>query len=139
MQELFTSVATHGRTDANLLRSRITASGISPDDFRLRSTMERLSLTGDKPIDFEEFTGLVGEELRMVNRCLRRDLVIPGWEEFCSDIERIDEAVAPNKAGSDAECIPILRDADPEPWRCGHLSLHSISVQAIELCLFTGS
>lgn len=116
MQELFASVAEDGDTDARRVRNQISASGIFLDDFRLQLTMDRLAKCGERSIGFEEFTNIVGEELRMVSRCLNRDLIIPDWEEFCGDIERIFKAVAPIKNGRNADYIPILREADPERW-----------------------
>jgi glutaminase len=116
MEELFASVAVDGVTDARRIRERITASGIGADDFRLRTTMERLQAWGERPIGCGDFAALVGEELRMVHRCLSRQLVIPEWEEFCADIGMVFDAVAPDHSGHNADYIPILRDADPERW-----------------------
>lgn len=52
----------------------------------------------------------------MLKRAFLRELVIPDWQEFCSDIQAIYNVVAPDRSGANADYIPILRDADPEPW-----------------------
>lgn len=89
MRMLFEAVAVNGTTAADRIKSQITGSGIEIDDFRLRSTMEHLAKCGNRPIGFEEFTSIVGSELRMVHRTFLHQLVIPDWEEFRSDIETI--------------------------------------------------
>ena len=116
MQALFDSVSENGTTNAARIRARLGESGIASDDFRLRTTMERLDELGDRSIDLESFGALVGPELMMVNRALTRQLVIPDWVEFCCDIETVYKHVAGDNSGANADYIPILRDADPEKW-----------------------
>ncbi len=116
MQGLFDSVSENGTTDAARIRAQLIKSGITADDFRLRTTMERLAELGDRPIDREGFAALVGPELMMVNRALRRQLVIPDWDEFCCDIQTVYHHVARDEGGAKADYIPILRDADPDKW-----------------------
>ena len=107
---------TSGRTNAQRIRERIEASGIGADDRRLAMTMSRLDAMGDQPIDFEAFRALIADEALMIKRVLKRQLVIPEWEEFCADLQTIYRTVAPDRSGANADYIPILRDADPEPW-----------------------
>ncbi len=107
---------TNGHTNAQRIRERIEASGIGADDRRLAMTMSRLEAMGDQPIDFEAFRALIADEALMIKRVLKRQLVIPEWEEFCADLQTIYRTVAPDRSGANADYIPILRDADPEPW-----------------------
>jgi glutaminase len=116
MQELFDTVARDGLTSAEAIRERIAMSGIGIDDFRLRTTRAGLEAQGDRPIDLATFTAIVGEELRMVSRIFRGQLVIPDWQEFRHAIRLIHEQVAADRGGANADYIPILRDADPERW-----------------------
>ncbi len=116
MQALFDSVSENGTTDAARIQACLIESGITADDFRLRTTMERLAELGDRPIDREGFAAVVGPELMMVNRALRRQLVIPDWDEFCCDIHTVYDHVARDESGEKADYIPILRDADPDKW-----------------------
>jgi glutaminase len=116
LEELFSSVAEQGFTTAHGIRRRIEASGLQDDDQRLRLTMAGLAQRADQPIDLEAFHALIAAEALMVKRAFKRELVIPEWQEFCSDLHAIYQAVAPDRSGANADYIPILRDADPEPW-----------------------
>lgn len=116
IHKLFNLVAENGTTTASAIRGRIEGSGICADDFRLSTTMGRLDQLGDGRIDFERFVSIVGDELLTVSRAFHHQLVIPDWQEFCSDIATVFHHVAPDRSGHNADYIPILRDADPEKW-----------------------
>lgn len=116
LQQLFDSVAVDGYTYAQRIRERLESTGLQTDDRRLSITMAKLAEWGDRPIDLEAFADVIGAEAMMLKRAFRRELVIPEWQEFCSDIQTIYKAVAPDRSGANADYIPILRDADPEPW-----------------------
>ena len=116
LHKLFALVEENGTTSAARIRSRIESSGISTDDFRLATTMARLDQLGEQPIDFDHFATIVGGELLMLSRTFNRQLVIPDWQEFCTDIETVYRHVAPDRSGSNADYIPILRDADSDKW-----------------------
>jgi glutaminase len=131
LRQMFTVVANDdGTTSATRIQRHILGSGIQLDDFRLQTTMERLQALGDTPIDFEAFAALVSDELLMLNRVFRRELVIPDWQEFCTDIETVFKQVAPLVSGNNASYIPILRDADPDKWG---VALCSVDGQRIEI------
>ena len=116
LHKLFALVEENGTTSAARIRARIESSGISTDDFRLATTMARLDQLGEQPIDFDHFATIVGGELLMLSRTFNRQLVIPDWQEFCTDIETVYRHVAPDRSGSNADYIPILRDADSDKW-----------------------
>ena len=116
LRALFALVENNGTTTAARIRDRIESSGIGADDFRLATTMARLKAHGEGPIEFAGFCDLVAEELLMISRAFQRQLVIPDWEEFGSDIATIYRHVAADRSGQNADYIPILRDADPERW-----------------------
>jgi glutaminase len=116
LRELFALVEVNGTTTAKAIQARIASSGICLDDFRLASTMAKLKALGKQQVDFAGFSTLVGEELLMLSRAFKRQLVIPDWQEFCTDIETVFKHVAPDRSGSNADYIPILRDADSEKW-----------------------
>ena len=116
MRELFSLVERNGATNAQLIREQIAASGINPNDFRLATSTERLNQLGNGAIDFATFSELVSDELLMMSRALKHQLIIPDWQDFESDIETVFRHVAPDRSGANADYIPILRDADPEKW-----------------------
>jgi glutaminase len=116
LHHLFGTVASHGVTTAARLRERIEASGIQLDDPRLAITMQRLEQHGERPIDVHAFAALVADEALMLSRVLHRQLVIPDWRDFQHDIEAIYRRVESDRSGANNTSIPILRDADPEPW-----------------------
>ncbi len=116
LQELFAVVAEGGCTSRQAIRRAIEASGIRPDDPRLRRSSAALEAHGDGPIDAAAFRSIVGPELLLLNRILRRQLVIPDWPGFSRALDLIHERVAADRSGSNADYIPILRDADPEKW-----------------------
>ncbi len=117
-------------TSAARIQRHILGSGIQLNDFRLRTTMERLQALGESPISFEGFVALVSDELMMVKRAFNRELVIPDWQEFCHDIETVFQHVAGDCSGSNAGYIPILRDADPNKWG---VALCSVDGQRLEI------
>lgn len=119
-----------GTTSAARIHEHILGSGIQLDDFRLRTTMERLQALGESPISVEAFAELVGAELLMLNRIFSRELVIPDWQEFCHDIRSVFERVADDQSGNNADYIPILRDADPDKWG---VAVCSVDGQRIEI------
>ena len=116
LRQLFAVVENNGYTTAERFRKEVESTGISADDFRLRRTMAKLNSLGDQPIDCDLFAKIIGEELIILNKILTRKLVIPDWLEFCSDIDIVFREVALETDGSNADYIPILRDADPDKW-----------------------
>ncbi|MFZ0407786.1 MAG: glutaminase A [Cyanobium sp.] len=131
LQQMFAAVADgNGNTSATRIKQHILSSGIQLEDFRLHVTMARLQELGQSPIDFAAFAALVSDELLMLNRIFKRELVIPDWQEFCTDIETVYKQVAPNESGNNASYIPILRDANPDQWG---VALCSVDGQRMEI------
>ena len=132
LRKMFALVAddNSATTSAARIQQHILGSGIQLDDFRLRTTMERLRALGESPISFEAFVALVSDELMMVNRTFNRELVIPDWQEFCHDIESVFNRIADDCSGHNANYIPILRDADPNKWG---VALCSVDGQRLEI------
>lgn len=116
LRELFSLVEVNGTTTAAVIRARIESSGIHVGDFRLTTTMDRLDQLAEQPIDFDGFVALVGNELLMLSRAFKRQLIIPDWQEFSAEIETVYHHVAPDRSGRNADYIPILREANSENW-----------------------
>ena len=116
LKALFDLVAEAGVTSQELILTKITDAGISAGDGRLRHVLEKLKSMGDQPIPFENFAAIVRQDLLIINRILRKQLVIPDWPEFCDAIRQVYDHVAGDRSGSNADYIPILKDADPDKW-----------------------
>ncbi len=114
--QLFALVEIGGFTTAELFRKAIESTGISIYDFRISRTMANLSTLEAQPIDCDLFARIIGEELIIIDKILSGKLIIPDWSEFISDIDIAFRDVALETHGSNADYIPILRDADPEKW-----------------------
>jgi len=130
LRALFDSVAVGGIATAQSIKDKVSMSGIMLDDSRLSKAMAMLAELGDAPVTFESFQIAISSELLMVNRVFTNQLVIPGWGDFCDDIEAIYNAVEPNHGGHNADYIPILRDADPERWG---VAICTVDGQRLEL------
>lgn len=116
LKKLFDGVADAGLTDAGRIINQIEESGIRRNDFRIKSTLAQLEAHGENAISYEDFKTIVSEELLMVNRAFTKELTIPDWQEFCLDITAIFNNVASINEGSNADYIPILKNADPDKW-----------------------
>ncbi len=116
IRQLFALVEIGGFTTAELFRKAIESTGISIYDFRISRTMAKLSTLEAQPIDCDLFARIIGEELIIIDKILSGKLIIPDWSEFISDIDIAFRDVALETHGSNADYIPILRDADPEKW-----------------------
>lgn len=120
LKQMFDSVG--GQSDSlfvtlHQIRQAIEAAGVRADDPRLGdlgtalcngNPNERLTPSG--------FLALVSSNLFLVSRILRHDLAVPNFEEFCTDLDSLYELVEPAQSGTNADYIPVLRDADPERW-----------------------
>ena len=91
--------------------------GIRLDDPRLGELSNQLR-TGDldERLPPSRFLSLIAPTAFLLSRILRRDLAVPGFEEFRSDLDSLYDLVEPNRTGANADYIPVLRDADPERW-----------------------
>ena len=116
MQALYARAERDGSVSTASLRHHLLASGLQADDSRLAQTFQQLNRLGYGPLSFEAFSSLVGPELLMVSRALHQHLVIPEWQDFLQDIDYLFRRVSANRSGTNADYIPILRDADPERW-----------------------
>lgn len=116
MRQLFAHVERDGHLTSGAFCQAIENAGISIDDPRLCGTMAKLRSLGDQPIDCDLFAKIIGEELIILSKILSGKLVIPDWLEFCGDIDTVFREVALETNGSNADYIPVLRDADPDKW-----------------------
>lgn len=105
---------------ASALRQAIRRSGIDLDDPRLADSMRELGALeagrdeGERRLSFSEFVAVVRPNALMIERCLKHDLVIPDFDDFSNDLERIFENSRADTGGEVAQYIPQLGRVDPE-------------------------
>ena len=116
MGALFDAVSLNGVTCRRAILTRIAGAGIDGDDYRIAGSRARLDAWGDAPIGPRDFASLLADEIMMISRIFRRQLIVPDWQDFCRAITLIFDEVAADRSGANADYIPILRDADPEKW-----------------------
>jgi glutaminase len=98
----------------------LTEAGIDPEDLRLGEYGELIAgkeladSEWDRPMSAGEFERAIGHGISLVERALRRELVIPDFAAFREDIGEIFEATAGEKGGVVASYIPQLARVNPE-------------------------
>jgi glutaminase len=89
--------------------------GILEDDQRISHTIQKLSLLAESDkIDLKAFHDIIAQNLTLIERSLKGDLVIPDFIKFSEIITDIYETVRSNKGGAVADYIPQLARVDPE-------------------------
>jgi glutaminase len=98
------------------LMNRIRATGISPDDPRVRE------IVADAPdadgsdggrLTMEQFSAVCEASGRLIARVLRGDLVIPDFARLESELGEMYARVGANDDGAVADYIPQLKRVDP--------------------------
>jgi len=89
--------------------------GIQENDPRIAETMQGFSQNDDK-ISLQAFCKVISCNLNLIERCLRGELIILDFADFCQDIERIYEETKKNTGGHVATYIPQLARVDPEQY-----------------------
>ena len=115
-----------GRVGATL-----AASGIRADDRRIADFWARLESGAiDSSVDLTVFETAIGEGAALFERVVKRDLVIPDFEQFSQRVESIFEHVGHNTEGQVADYIPQLARVSPEHFG---LSICTIDGQRLTL------
>ncbi|MBT8486705.1 MAG: glutaminase A [Phycisphaerales bacterium] len=97
-------------------RRVLDAMGIRADDPRLAESQRVLSAIDGDRIAPDEFVDVIGPNALLLDRALKKQLVIPDFEEFSRDVRRIFEATRGNAAGVVADYIPQLGRVDPDQF-----------------------
>jgi glutaminase len=67
-------------------------------------------------LDYDAFVEFVSPCARLFLKTFSEELVIPDWSTFTTDMAYHFLEVEHHKTGTNANYIPMLRDADPERW-----------------------
>ena len=65
-------------------------------------------------IDYNSFAKLVSPCARLFLKAFSEELVIPDWQTFCADMTYLFHDAKPNETGSNAQYIPILKEANSD-------------------------
>ena len=89
--------------------------GLLKDDPRLKSLRGALKGYGDsQKIDFTSFKELLKFNYSLIEKALKKDLMIPDFKCFCKDIKNIYNDLLSLKDGKVADYIPQLKKVDPD-------------------------
>lgn len=115
-RRLFEALREDGRdtvTAASIL-NRVRESGVREDDPRIAESVRLVWEQGTEGLDYESFVRAVRPGLLMLERIITRNLVLPDFGAFRTEIERIFDSGRANRSGTVASYIPQLARVDPE-------------------------
>ncbi|MDY7095412.1 MAG: glutaminase A [Acidobacteriota bacterium] len=104
------------------LRAALRHAGIRLDDPRVEQSVRALdeldaaSKAAPREIDFETFVRVVQPNVLMIDKALKRELVIPDFGAFGDEIQGIFESVRQMRGGKVADYIPQLARVDGEQF-----------------------
>lgn len=132
-RSLFKSLDLNG--DGFIIKSDLINSleqrGILPDDIRISETIKKLSPLSDADkIDQHLFHEVISQNLTLIERSLKGDLIIPDFITFSDIVTDIYEAVRPNQGGAVADYIPQLARVNPENYA---ISICTVDGQRLSL------
>ena len=114
-KQLFESLDAGGGyvTKAQII-SELNSHGITPNDPRLASLMDKLAeYPRDAKFKLTTFADLVSPELGLIEKTLSAELVVPDFASFAEEIESIYLQVQKTHRGKVADYIPQLARVDP--------------------------
>lgn len=97
----------------------LTKAGIAPTDSRLNklgSWLRGQDEDATVRISPREFVELCSDNISFLKRLILSDVAIPEFTDFSNDLNTLYEIVSANRSGSNADYIPILKNANPERW-----------------------
>ncbi|MEO0985345.1 MAG: glutaminase A [Cyanobacteria bacterium J06639_14] len=114
---LFQSVDTDGSgtiTREEFLNAFVRA-GLKLTDLRFSESLQELgflSPRSDSEITLEQFQKIIRPNIHLIRRILKAQLIIPDFQDFCQDIDKIYEQVSEHTGGTLANYIPQLARVD---------------------------
>lgn len=114
---LFQSVDVDGSgtiTREEFLNAFVRA-GLKLTDLRFSESLQELSSLAprsDSEITLEQFQKIIRPNIHLIRRLLKAQLIIPDFQDFCRDIDKIYERVSHHTGGSLANYIPQLARVD---------------------------
>lgn len=116
---IFRSLDTHklGYLEKGQILNALEKAGLYLHDPRLLATQSRLEkLDPPDKIDLDHFSKAIAPSISLIEQALQGRLVIPDFEDFCSEIKEIYDITSNNTDGAVADYIPQLGRVDPEQY-----------------------
>ncbi len=114
---LFDSLDTkaQGSITKKVFFARLQKAGILPDDPRIQDAVHELKKFDERQeISPEQFQSAIANNITIIERALKGNLVIPDFEHFCTQIKKMYTATKNNTDGKVADYIPQLAKVDPD-------------------------
>lgn len=105
----------NGRVRKKDLLTELKSTGLNPSDPRMLSLYESAQ-EFPEILDLEAFQDLCKDQIVLVERALRGELIIPDFPEFCKDIDEIYHATKDLDGGQVADYIPQLANIPAEKY-----------------------
>ncbi|KAG7472934.1 hypothetical protein MATL_G00114230 [Megalops atlanticus] len=124
--------------------SALKSTGLLTSDPRLRDCMEQLRLSvqetiGGVMMDRELFRKCAGSNIILLTQAFRKKFIIPDFEAFVSNINRIYESAQRQEGGQAADYIPQLAKFSPSLWGVSLCTVdgqrHSVGDTRVPFCL----
>ncbi|MBL8150437.1 MAG: glutaminase A [Blastocatellia bacterium] len=101
-------------TKKDLLRA-LQQTGLMLTDLRLQDCIRAID-SYPETISFTDFSRIIRPNILLVEQALQANFVIPEFQSFCREIERIYNQTLPIHSGDIAHYIPQLARVDPEQY-----------------------
>ena len=106
------------------LDEMLRLAGLSIEDSRLRRSRDALleaeQQRAPKPVAVDiaipkaDFCQAIRHDILLIERALQGNMVVPDFDDFCSEIDKLHAAVRPNRTGKAADYIPQLNLPEPQ-------------------------
>ena len=95
----------------------IESAGLVKDDPRLKSLIDNLnSYTDSQKIKIDDFKKLISNQFELIEKAIKKDLMIPDFKKFCEEIDIIFNDLLSLKDGDVANYIPQLEKVDHDAF-----------------------
>ena len=113
------------------LQDALGSKGILKDDPRTKLTFAKLKeLKDNDPINRALFHEIISDNITLIERALKGDLIIPDFGSFSDDIKKIFDSCKDNMSGAVADYIPQLARISPENYA---ISICSVDGQRLNI------
>ena len=116
---LFESLDINGNNEITKkdILDALKSKGILKDDPRIKETVQKLKqFTDTDLIDVFKFHDIIFQNITLVERALKGDLIIPDFRSFSTIVTSVFESVRSNMSGAVADYIPQLARVNPEKY-----------------------